>query len=117
MHKALRGESPEQSLHNAVLQMQVNDFVSHRAGIFKYHGANRRNTTPFPWLLIAGTRNTEGVHRIGPGGIGSLSLVERRKVATRRAGLGFWIRNRLARLRSDQFARGRKARREGCRDH
>ena len=63
----------------AQTQVQVDHFVGHRTRIFEYHRANRRLAAPVPRLLAALARDAEGIHRVGPGWIGPVALVERGK--------------------------------------
>ncbi len=70
MHEALGDEAAEQPLHDAMFQVQMDDVVVERAGIFEDDGTNRRFATPLPELLIAFARRPQRVHRIDPRRIG-----------------------------------------------
>ncbi len=77
MDEALGGEAAEQALHDAMLQVKMDDLVVHLARVFEDHGSDRRRAPPFPGLLVARTGDAEGVHRVGPGGVGTFAAVER----------------------------------------
>ena len=53
-HETLGDETAEQPLHDAMLQMQMNNFVVQDAGIVEDDRANGRIASPFPGLLIRG---------------------------------------------------------------
>ena len=64
--ETLRREAAEESLHDAVFQMQMDDLVVHRAGVLKNDWADRRGASPLPEPLIAFAGRAQGIHRIGP---------------------------------------------------
>src|ERR1700686_327061 len=76
MNKALSSEPREQPLDHALLKMHLNYFLGDDSGIFEDHRTDRRGATPFPKLLITGTRSPETVHRFGPRGIGAGTLIK-----------------------------------------
>ena len=94
--EALGGEAAEQPLDDAVLQVQVDDVVVQRAGVLEDDGADRRVAAPFPELLVALAGRAERVHRVGPGRIGALALVEGGELEARRAVLVRRVRSGLS---------------------
>ena len=83
----LGGEPAEQPLDDAVLQVEVDDVLVHRAGVLEDDRPDRRLPAPFPGLLVALAGSAERVHRLGPGRVGPLALVEGRETRTRSMGL------------------------------
>ncbi len=53
MDEALGDEPAEQPLHDAMLQVQVDHLVVHRAGVLEDDGPDRRGPPPLPELLLA----------------------------------------------------------------
>jgi hypothetical protein len=79
MDEPLGSEATEQALHYALFQVQVDNFVIHRARIFEDNGTNWRGATPFPHSLLALTGSAQGVHGLGPRGVGPVPLIHSRE--------------------------------------
>ena len=75
----LGSEATEQALHYALFQVQVDNLVIHRARVFEDDGTNRGGATPFPDPLLALTGSAQGVHGLGPCGVGPVPLIHGRE--------------------------------------
>src|SRR5208337_4056557 len=76
VNEPLSGESAKQTPDNAVFQMEVNDVLVHGPGVVEDYRPDRRLPSPLPGLLVAIAGRPERVHRLGPGRVGSLALIE-----------------------------------------
>ena len=59
-----------------MLKKQMNDLVGDFTWILKDNGADGRFATPIPRLLTSFSRDSQSVHRIGPGRIRTLPLIQ-----------------------------------------
>ena len=101
MHKPLGDEPAEEPLDDPMLQVEVDHAVVHRALILEHDRPDWRRTAPFPPFLVPGPRRPQGVHGVGPGGIGPFALIEGGEYAPRRPAV--MSIDRLERLGSHQF--------------
>ena len=68
--KTLGREAAKEPLDYTLLQVQVDHVLIHCARVFEYDRAHGRCAAPLPESLVPFPRRPEGVHRVGPGGIG-----------------------------------------------
>src|ERR1019366_6345016 len=80
VNEALRSEPAEQPLHDAMLKVKMDNFLIEVAGISKHNRANGRRPAPIPDLLIKPARQAQGVQSMRPGGIGTGTPIESRKL-------------------------------------
>ena len=71
MHETLGRKSAKETLDDALFQMQMDHIVADHSGIFKYNWPNGRLSSPVPKLLVPLTRNSQRVHRLSPGWVGT----------------------------------------------
>ena len=90
MDEALRPKAGQQTLCDALLQVQVHRLVGQAAGVREHHRADGRLTPPLRQRLVAAARDTQRVERGGPAPVAVNLPVERWKApnlgALRRAG-------------------------------
>ena len=70
MDEALRAEAGEQTLGDALFQVEVNRVVGEDAGVLEHDGARRFLLTPLGQFLVAAPGTPQGVQRAGPARVG-----------------------------------------------
>lgn len=71
VHEALRQEPSQQSLDNAMVQVELDDAVVHALGSIKHHRADGGFFAPLEALLAVLGQRPEGIERDCPAGIAS----------------------------------------------